>query len=124
MRQERIRFLAAQADERWAAKPSAVDAPDRQQPVQMLESRDPNTGIRQMNADQDVRDRAEPQQAVTEEDIHTKAREDNAAPTLKKRKPMRKEPKDSPWNQAAAKGNPGQEWQPAPWSPAPARRRS
>ncbi|KAJ4359814.1 uncharacterized protein N0V89_000370 [Didymosphaeria variabile] len=124
LRQERIKMLAAQADARWAAKPSAVDAPDKQQPVQMLESRDPNTGIRQTNADQEIRGRVDPQPAVTEEDIEAEARQTDAAPTLKKRKPMRKEPKDSPWKQAAAKGNPGEEWQPASWSPAPARRRS
>ncbi|KAK7179971.1 hypothetical protein DPSP01_009860 [Paraphaeosphaeria sporulosa] len=124
MRQERIKLLAAQADARWAAKPSAVDAPDKQQPVQMLESRDPSTGIRQMNADQETRDKAEPPKAVTEEAIREEAPQTDAAPTLKTRMPMQTEPKDSPWKKAAAKGNPGDEWQPSSWSPAPARKRS
>ncbi|KAF1977309.1 hypothetical protein BU23DRAFT_452555 [Bimuria novae-zelandiae CBS 107.79] len=125
LRQERMKMLAAQADARWAAKPSAVDAPDKQQPVQVLESSDPNSSIRQMNVDQETRDRAELLSPVTEEEnIQEEAPQIDAAPTLKTRKPMRTEPKDSPWDQAAAKGNPGDEWQPASWSPAPARRRS
>lgn len=118
MRQERIRILAAQADARWAAKPSAVDAPDMQQPAQMLESRDPSTGISQRVAGREARDQAE------EGDIQEEEPQTDAAPTLKTRKPMRTEPKDSPWKKAAAKGNPGDEWQPASWAPSPARKRS
>ena len=56
MRIERMKQLAAQADARWAEKPSALDAPDKQQPVQMLQSRDPDSGVTQMNADQEIRD--------------------------------------------------------------------
>ncbi|KAA8626382.1 NDUFA12 domain containing protein [Pyrenophora tritici-repentis] len=89
IRQARIKQLAAQADARWAEKPSALDAPDKQQPMQMLQSKDPDSGVTQMN---------------------------DATP----RKRMRKEPKDSPWKQAAQ----SQEWQPQGWSPAPAKRRS
>lgn len=124
LRQERIKMLAAQADARWAAKPSAVDAPDKQQPTQMLQSRDSSTGIKQTNIDQEIRDSAESLPEVKEEHIQEEAPQSDAAPTLKKRKPMRTEPKDSPWKQAAAKGNPGEEWQPASWSPAPIRRRT
>ncbi|KAJ4295602.1 hypothetical protein N0V90_007615 [Kalmusia sp. IMI 367209] len=124
IRQAQMKRLAAEADARWAAKPSAVDAPDKQQPVQMLESRDPNTGIRQMNADQEIRDRVESQPVATSENVQEEARQTDTAPTLKKRKPMRAEPRDSPWKQAAAKRNPGDEWQPESWTPPPARRRT
>ena len=123
LRQQRIKLLAAQADARWAEKPSAVDAPDKQQPIQMLESADPNTGIRQMNTHQETRDRAEALFPATEERVQDEAPQTDAAPTLKTKQPMRTEPRDSPWKQAAGKGNPGEEWQPAPWSPAPARRK-
>jgi NADH dehydrogenase [ubiquinone] 1 alpha subcomplex assembly factor 2 len=118
LRQERIKLLAAQADARWASKPSAVDAPDKQQPVHMLESRDQTTGISQPT-NTTTTTRAEPPPPVTEDSI-----QEHAPPTLKKEKPMRTEPKSSPWKPAAAKGNPGDEWQPASWSPAPARKRS
>ncbi|PVH99543.1 hypothetical protein DM02DRAFT_614961 [Periconia macrospinosa] len=111
-RQERMKVLAAQADARWAAKPSALDAPDKQQPVQMLQSQDPSSGIRQMNVDQEAIDN----HAAEEKDTAA----DAGAPTLKTRKRMRTEPKDSPWKQAPK--NPGDEWQPAQWSPGPAKR--
>lgn len=109
-----MKVLAAQADARWAAKPSALDAPDKQQPVQMLQSQDPTSGIRQMNIDQDLRDNPE---------LEGKAslKEEDTAPTIKTRQRMRKEPKDSPWKQMPK--NPGDEWQPAPWSPGPAKRK-
>lgn len=123
MRQERIKLLAAQADARWAAKPSAVDAPENQQPVHMLQSRDPSTGIRQMNVHHGMRDAAEPRAPVTDEAAEETAPQTDPAPTLKTRTPMKTEPKDSPWRNAA-KGNPSDEWQPASWSPAPARKRS
>lgn len=114
-------MLAAQADARWAAKPSVLDAPDKQQPVQVLESRDPNAGVRQMNADEEIKDRAVPPRTV-EEGIEEEAQTEDV-PTLKTRKRMRTEPKDSPWKQAA-KGNPGDEWQPVSWSPGLAKRRT
>ncbi|KAK3210095.1 hypothetical protein GRF29_44g1679242 [Pseudopithomyces chartarum] len=123
LRQERIKLLAAQADARWASKPSAVDAPDKQQPVHMLESRDQTTGISQpattTTTSSSTTTRAEPPPSVTEDSI-----QEHAPPKLKEEKPMQTEPKPSPWKPAAAKGNPGDEWQPASWSPAPARKRS
>ncbi|PSN73378.1 hypothetical protein BS50DRAFT_568924 [Corynespora cassiicola Philippines] len=120
-RQERMKLLAQAADARWAAKPSALDAPDKQQPVQMLESRDWNTGVTQTNVDQEIREKAASQQPA-EAEATPQAQQENEAPTLKKKKRMRAEPKDSPWKKAAP-SNPGDQWQPDSWSPAPARRR-
>ncbi|KAF1937383.1 hypothetical protein EJ02DRAFT_56358 [Clathrospora elynae] len=107
LRQERMKTLAAQADARWALKPSALDAPDKQQPVQMLQSRDPESGVTQTTADQETRDRPRLVPAPTED-----------APTMRQR--TKKEPRDSPWGQAAQ----NEEWQPQGWSPAPAKRRT
>jgi len=125
MRQARMKQLAAQADAKWAEKPSALDAPDKQQPMQMLQSKDPDSGVTQMNLDQEVRDKAV-QQAGSEQVLQdppvpapAPAVEDDA-PSATPRKRMRKEPKDSPWKQAAQ----SQEWQPQGWSPPPAKRRS
>jgi NADH dehydrogenase [ubiquinone] 1 alpha subcomplex assembly factor 2 len=141
VRQDQMKVLASQADARWASKPSALDAPDKQQPVQMLKSRDSDSGVVQMNAEQDVRDRAEPprieesdaqSQRVQEEpelqqmprDPPVPATTDDAPSTnTRKFKKDPKEPKDSPWNQAA-QNNSGQDWQPKGWTPAPARRRT
>ncbi|KAL6712236.1 hypothetical protein ACN47E_000113 [Coniothyrium glycines] len=136
MRQERIKLLAAQADQRWAAKPSALDAPDKQQPMQMLQSRDPHSGIAQTHVEQEAAEKEAsshsliPEPAKESPEPATEPQEmprdppepasTDDAPTLTTRKRMRKEPKDSPWNQAAS----SQEWQPKSWSPAPTKRRT
>jgi NADH dehydrogenase [ubiquinone] 1 alpha subcomplex assembly factor 2 len=117
-------MLAAQADARWAAKASAVDAPDKQQPAQMLQSRDPATGIRQAPAAHATRHAAHPRPPPTDARIDEPPPQADAPPSGETPRPVRTEPQDSPWKQQAAKGSPGEEWQPASWAPAPARRRS
>lgn len=109
-RQEQMKVLAAAADARWAAKPSALDAPNKQQPIQMLESRNPDSGIRQMNIDQETRDRAQPSRVPE--------KEGSGKETPSHSKPTTREPKDSPWNQSTT-GKVGNEWQPQSWAPAP-----
>jgi NADH dehydrogenase [ubiquinone] 1 alpha subcomplex assembly factor 2 len=133
MRQERMKMLASQADARWASKPSALDAPDKQQPMQMLKSRDPDSGVTQMNADQAVRDKAEPPRTLEEQEAkpHPVAEDPkpqemprdppvpSADDALKApRKKTKKEPRDSPWGQAEV----SKDWQPQGWTPPPARR--
>ncbi|KAF1911498.1 hypothetical protein BDU57DRAFT_461806 [Ampelomyces quisqualis] len=135
MRQERMKMLASQADARWASKPSALDSPDKQQPMQMLKSRDPAIGVNQMNVDQQVRDNAEPPRTIQEQEAkpqqpgsHVPEPQDmphdppvprtDDAPATQPRRKMKKEPKDSPWKQAEN----GKDWQPQGWSPAPVRR--
>jgi NADH dehydrogenase [ubiquinone] 1 alpha subcomplex assembly factor 2 len=135
-RQEQMKMLAQQADERWASKPSALDSPDKQQPMQMLQSRDPESGVVQTNIDQETRDRAEPPRNLEEQQARPQPvladaasqqmpqdppvpaiTEDTAA--APRRKKAKKEPQeDSPWKQADA----SKEWQPQGWSPAPTRR--
>jgi NADH dehydrogenase [ubiquinone] 1 alpha subcomplex assembly factor 2 len=135
IRQEQMKVLAQQADERWASKPSALDSPDKQQPMQMLQSRDPDSGVVQMNIDQEIRDRAEPPRTLEEQEVKPQPVEDaepqqmaqdppvpgtaENAPAAPKRKRAKKEPQeDSPWKQADA----SKEWQPQGWTPAPTRR--
>jgi NADH dehydrogenase [ubiquinone] 1 alpha subcomplex assembly factor 2 len=120
-RQQQMKQLAAQADARWAAKPSFLDAPDKQQPTQMLQSRDPTSGIRQTAVDHESQPSRIPKEV---EDVKDEPEQSNDAPALKTRK-LRSEPKarDSPWEQAT-KRNSGDEWTPAAWSPAPARKRA
>ncbi|KAF2830372.1 hypothetical protein CC86DRAFT_391309 [Ophiobolus disseminans] len=134
-RQDRMKMLASQADARWASKPSALDPPDKQQPMQMLQSRDPDSGVTQMNADQELRARAEPPRSVEEQEAKPQSVAEHPAPQqmprdppvpasaddapVQTRKNTKKEPKDSPWGQAETP----KDWQPQGWSPAPARRR-
>jgi NADH dehydrogenase [ubiquinone] 1 alpha subcomplex assembly factor 2 len=133
VRQERMKMLASQADARWASKPSALDAPDKQQPMQMLQSRDPDSGVNQMNADQERRDKVEPPHTLEELEAKPQSVVEDAAPQEMPRDPpvpstsdaptaprrkTKKEHKDSPWKQAET----GKDWQPQGWSPAPTRR--
>jgi NADH dehydrogenase [ubiquinone] 1 alpha subcomplex assembly factor 2 len=129
-----MKMLASQADARWAAKPSALDAPDKQQPMQMLKSRDPDSGVGQMNIDQETRDRAAPLRTLEEQDAKPPSVVDDPeprqmprdppvpvadnAPASQPRKKTKKEPRDSPWQQAETT----KDWQPQGWSPAPTRR--
>ncbi|OAL06375.1 hypothetical protein IQ06DRAFT_210534 [Phaeosphaeriaceae sp. SRC1lsM3a] len=133
-RQERMKVLAAKADERWASKPSALDAPDKQQPMQMLQSRDPDSGVNQMNIDQEIRGNAEPPRTMEHHEAAAEPAVQDPAPNempqdppvpsaedvpvARPRKKTKKEPKDSPWKQAES----SKDWQPQGWSPAPARR--
>ncbi|KAF1831732.1 hypothetical protein BDW02DRAFT_590920 [Decorospora gaudefroyi] len=113
IRQARMKSLAAQADARWASVPSALDMPDRQQPVQMLQSRDPDSGVTQTNVEHEIRE--QPQLAEQQDARPAPAAERDAAPRKKKKK----ENQDSPWNQVSQP----HDWQPQGWSPAPAKRR-
>ena len=113
VRQERMKILAAEADARWAAKPSALDAPDKQQPVQMLESRDPRSGIQQMNVTEESK--VESELPGNSDSSHSTGRASKSA------KSFTRETKDSPFKQPTA-SNPGDEWQPQSWPPAPSKR--
>jgi NADH dehydrogenase [ubiquinone] 1 alpha subcomplex assembly factor 2 len=143
-RRETIKLLAARADQRWAEKPSALDAPDKQQPIQVLESRDPKSGVVQSNVDVgreearrrdtavplDVPHQAEAAQKQAETasqqtvvpPAQAEAEQTPPAKSQFKKQKARKDPKDSPWNKAS-QANPGDDWQPKGWSPAPAARK-
>lgn len=134
-RQERMKVLALQADQRWAAKPSALDAPDLQQPIQPLQSHDPASGVAQMSASEGKEDRAGPIRQIEEREARPPPVAEEPSPQEMPRDPpvpaptdaapaqsktkARKDPKENPWNQA----EPSKDWQPQGWSPAPARRR-
>ena len=86
-RQQNIKLLAARADERWAAKPSALDAPDKQQPIQMLESRDPKSGVVQMNAEQELRSRGQESRTAEAREPSPQARQISPAGQRKEQRP-------------------------------------
>lgn len=120
-RQERMKTLAARADARWAAQPSALDAPEKQQPAQMLQSRDPDSGVVQTNISLEANKRAEalPQESGRYEGEGQRfALIQEAIGEKDKKGKGSKEEKASPWNTASQP----QDWQPAGWTPAPAKR--
>jgi NADH dehydrogenase [ubiquinone] 1 alpha subcomplex assembly factor 2 len=131
-RRETIKLLAARADQRWAEKPSALDAPDKQQPIQVLESRDPKAGLAQSNVqlandETKATETAVPlprpsEQPATPQQQQQQQQTVPPRPQPKKQK-ARKDPKDSPWNKTSQGVNPGDDWQPKGWTPAPAAKR-
>ncbi|KAH9874736.1 hypothetical protein IAQ61_003926 [Plenodomus lingam] len=151
-RQERIKQLAAQADARWAAKPSALDAPDTGQPVQMLQSRDSERGVAQVDAQQqggeisqeteqrqggEISQETDQQQSQksaadslsNSQEAQPQIPQDPAVPPTKDedlfvaKKKLRKEPKN-PKDSPWNQASQAQEWQPQGWSPAPAKRKT
>ncbi|KAI0110325.1 hypothetical protein GGR51DRAFT_86430 [Nemania sp. FL0031] len=123
-RQARIKVLAAEADARWAAKPSLLDMPasatmsgvDRH--AQALE-RGQEQGQEQAQA-QNREQEGRPQQA------HRERTHEDDIPKKQARGGPQAEPVPSnstdPWKRAQ-RGVPGETWQPKAWTPAPARKR-
>ncbi|KAK7542667.1 uncharacterized protein J3D65DRAFT_223601 [Phyllosticta citribraziliensis] len=115
-RQLRMKQLAAQADERWAAKPSALDPLPRDQPVMAFQPHDPlakQAQQEQQATEPDGRQTAGAPQQPPEEQTQSQPRQRRGNEKLKKVK----EP--SPWDNL----KPAQEWEPESWAPKPARRR-
>ncbi|KAK8197387.1 hypothetical protein HDK77DRAFT_433393 [Phyllosticta capitalensis] len=115
-RQLRMKQLAAEADARWAAKPSALDPPSRDQPVMVLQPHDPMAQKQQ--EEKQVLESREAESVATSqeppgEQVQTQRRERRGKEKLKKAK----EP--SPWDGL----KPAQEWEPEAWTPKLARRR-
>ena len=114
VRQARIEQLAAKADERWVSKPSVLDAPDKQQPIQMLVSKDPKASVGQMNVEG---------QKPVDIPVQEGQKEEASRKAEQPQKKVTEELKKSPWPKEPSRKNPGEDWQPASWTPQPARRR-
>ncbi|KAH6610381.1 hypothetical protein Trco_000401 [Trichoderma cornu-damae] len=95
VRQQRIKYLAAEADARWEAKPRVMEAPREQDPARELPSVEERPQAEEAGAEAGA---APPQAAGKEK---TGARD--------------------PWARAKAQG-PGEKWQPTAWDPTAARR--
>ncbi|KAJ5569981.1 uncharacterized protein N7459_009411 [Penicillium hispanicum] len=96
LRQRQIKELARLADERWASKPSFLDKPQTQQPAPAMESSEVTVNAASEDAATPAPGASASQQAPAAES-----------------KPQ-KEP--NPWARADNK-NPGDSWQPEPWTP-------
>ncbi|KAK0637754.1 NADH-ubiquinone oxidoreductase assembly factor N7BML [Lasiodiplodia hormozganensis] len=115
IRQAQLKQLAAAADARWAAKPSALDPPPQPEPTPQLQSRDPAA-----NAPQTEPEEREGVRNVAAAPNQVKARMEDQENVDKGRSKgeKKKEKTPSPWDEAKS-----QEWQPAPWTPKITRRR-
>ena len=115
-RQERMRTLAAEADERWASQPSFLDSPSKQQPTPAIGVKDPGGHVQQTEPTKNEGTRS----AVGDE--HEVEASSQGRPTDEGRfKGKAKEKRENPFQQQ--RGAPGEGWQPQSWSPGPAARR-
>ena len=139
VRQQNLKVLAAQADAKWAAKPSYLDAPARQreQPIPVLEAKDPRGNSESMETENQtvsgsaaVGGSLSPKLRETETPVEQATRNEeypgemrvpdesrhhfNERPDQKNRPREKQEPSkvEDPWKQA--RGGP-EEWQPKGW---------
>ena len=136
VRQQNLKVLAAQADARWAAQPSFLDAPGRErgQPVAALETKNPRFHAEPSVPGEKNKQATEPTtEKLTGAEEYKRAKlfpdgmpapsglrpgeEDGRGPITEKKT------KEDPWKQA--RGGPSEEWQPKAWTGniAAARRR-
>ncbi|KAM0253570.1 hypothetical protein ACHAQJ_007242 [Trichoderma viride] len=93
VRQERIKYLAAEADARWEAKPRVMEAPREEAQAREL--------------------------PLVEERTQQQGDEETSSPRAAKREKI--DAKD-PWARAKAQG-PGEKWQPTAWDPTVVRKK-
>ncbi|CZT22247.1 uncharacterized protein RCC_08116 [Ramularia collo-cygni] len=119
-RQERMKQLAAEADERWNSIPSFLDAPKRQQPQPAIGVLDPGANAPQTEPleKQGVRSAVDDQEAV--------AAAAEGKPTNEVRFKgdgrERRAREEAPWEKSAPKGGPSEGWQPGTWTPGASQR--
>ena len=129
-----MKALAAEADARWAAKPSLVDAPGRErgQPAPALESSSSSSRKKDVGGDAGggIDGKAIPGALKT--DTRDVGEDVDRAPVTGERKQswrkMREEQAQetgqkgakNPWNQTRGAGVSGKAWQPQGWDPSAA----
>ncbi|ESZ89628.1 hypothetical protein SBOR_9987 [Sclerotinia borealis F-4128] len=122
-RQERLKILARQADERWNAKASFLDQPKAvQQALPVTQVRDGGgyTGVEPRgdgkgvaNAVVGVGEETEKEEAV--QSTKTKSAQGEIQHDVDTQLKEEKKYKDDPWEKA--KGGPSEGWQPRAWNP-------
>lgn len=131
VRQEQLKLLAAEADARWAAKPSFLDAPNKQQPLPAIGVKDPGgyapptgppekEGIRNAvggglgdnvrGSKKTMKDLLESEE-VPDISLETQPTDKHEYSTI----PTSKPPKEDPWKKA--RGGPSEGWKPKAWNP-------
>lgn len=125
-----MKELAAQADERWRAQESFLDAPRTQQPAPAIGTRDPGgyAPMTEPEEKQGVRSAVEDQEKVAkavrgEETDEGRFRGEARERVPAEKKQMGKKQGEAPWAKNLPKGAPGETWQPESWTPGAAPRR-
>jgi NADH dehydrogenase [ubiquinone] 1 alpha subcomplex assembly factor 2 len=130
-RQERMKQLAAEADERWRSVPSFMDKPRTAAAPQLEEKveesvQQPEPALQSQAAAQSV---APPKVPGLEEGTRTDGISATGGEEVAREKKQdgfsfkpKKAKKENPWEKALPKGNAGENWQPEGWTPGVARR--
>ncbi|KAF2137242.1 uncharacterized protein K452DRAFT_258012 [Aplosporella prunicola CBS 121167] len=128
VRQARMKQLAADADARWAAKPSVLDPPDRAQMVAapLASRQSPEVaGVEpepiNVQPEPVVAAAAARQEQTAQQSTPKQAK--NNKKQAKKQQQQQKTDAPSPWDKHALSAQQAQEWQPESWTPKPASRK-
>ncbi|KAL2074259.1 hypothetical protein VTL71DRAFT_8037 [Oculimacula yallundae] len=117
VRQRNLKVLAAQADARWAAKPSFLDSPEKRQPLPATQIED-STGGKVVGDGEAVASVPGSKVAPEGNAQKTQVPDENYRPDEKLEEEERKSKgdtkKDDPWKNA--RGGPSEEWQPQGWT--------
>ncbi|KAF3491779.1 uncharacterized protein GIQ15_01296 [Arthroderma uncinatum] len=108
LRQQRMKYLAQRADERWASKPSFLDTP-QQQPPPALQSHEPSYHTTRPNAAGKEEATAGHNAVDTAEGLQEQGLDATGSKKVK-----------NPWDRAV--GGPSENWQPESWNPSVSKR--
>ncbi|KAI1488769.1 hypothetical protein F5X96DRAFT_643732 [Biscogniauxia mediterranea] len=120
-RQARVRVLAAEADARWAAKPSLLDMPQPSSSVRRQSGKQQEEGQEGVVREEERGD-VEVEEEKRQGQGQVQARREGAAAPPEKEKETEIKKKKDPWKQYQ-RGGPSETWQPAAWTPNAAPRR-
>ncbi|KYK57780.1 hypothetical protein DCS_04793 [Drechmeria coniospora] len=111
VRQERVKVLAAEADARWEAKPRVME--------------DPGARAALSTADGTATHRSGPNEGEVEGEVEGEDQPEGQREGWPEHRPkdQRAAGKDDPWARARRAEGPSENWKPAAWSPAPAKKR-
>jgi len=119
VRQQQLKVLARQADERWAKKGSFLDSPGRGQPLPATEIKDPGGYVEKTGAETATNLVAGVDDIIKEEKevVDAKTPVSDGSRDVNKRpgraaEPRKAQPED-PWKQT--RGGPSEAWQPKAW---------
>lgn len=128
VRQRNLKVLAAEADARWAAKPSFLDAPDRSQPLPALDRKDDGEYTQTMeslqrnstiSAARGVKEVLQNADGLTNTTLASEASDlkgksqAGERQATKPREVPKPEAAEDPWKQT--RGGPSEGWQPKAW---------
>lgn len=126
-RRERMKELAAEADERWRSQESFLDAPRTQQPEPAIGTKDPGGYVPMTEPEdkQGVSSAVEEEGKVGRAMVGEKVDKGRFRGKASERpgKGKGKKEGEAPWASQLPKGAPGESWQPGTWTPGAAPRR-